>query len=281
MELFLRKIVTSDTQLLCMGNLPPLFIRDGKLTVFVQNYYLVNKAALEGFSIFIRNRIRFERWWLKFTASKVKRFIVQTETMAVLLKKSLCREADVFPFVDLTIVDSTELICNHSETKFDFLYVASGEPHKNHAQLILAWVALAKLNHFPRLCLTIDKQLFPDLCEWIETRVGKYHLKVELISGLPPKEIQLLYKKTRALIYPSKFESFGLPLLEAVNVGMPVLASDSSYVYDVINPSMVFDPDSSESIAASVIAFTYQRASFSGIFYNSQEFLSDVFELDN
>lgn len=277
-ELCLRKRFKPENQLLCMGNLPPLLTRNAKLTVFVQNYYLVTKESLEGFSLFIRTRIRFERWYLRYTASNVNRYIVQTETMARLLKNTLNRVADVLPFIDLIPVNSTKGICSKTEKQFDFLYVASGEPHKNHKQLLLAWIDLAKLNYFPRLCLTVDKNHFSELCEWIDACVRQHHLNVEVVSNLSPEEVQMLYKKSKALIYPSKFESFGLPLIEAVSMGLPILASNLSYVYDVINPSMVFDPNSSESIALSVMNFLNHNASFSVKFYTSQEFLNEVFE---
>ena len=277
-EFSLLKIIKPEDQLLCMGNLPPLLTRCANLTVFVQNNYLVNKESLMGFPFFTQARIRFERWWLRLSASKVNRFIVQTETMAKLLNKTLNRVADVVPFIDLTPMSTNKNIGSQIEKLFDFLYVASGEPHKNHKQLLLAWIDLAKLNHFPRLCLTIDKQHFPKLCEWIDVCVSQHNLKVEIVSNLSQEKIQILYKKSKALIYPSKLESFGLPLIEAVSMGLPVLASDLSYVYDVINPSMVFDPNSSESIALSVMNFSNHNASFSVKFYTSQEFLNEVFE---
>lgn len=278
MELCLWMKIKPESQLLCMGNLPPLFAWNGKVTVFVQNYYLVNKESLEGFSFFIRSRIRFERLWLRLLAPNVNRFIVQTETMAMLLKKTLHRTAEVLPFVDLTPVNTTRTKANLAEKEFDFIYVASGEPHKNHEQLLLAWINLAKLNYFPRLCLTVDKHYFPTLCEWIDACVKQHHLKIEIVNNLSQQEVQMWYRKSKVLIYPSKFESFGLPLIEAVSMGLPVLASDLSYVYDVINPSMVFDPLSSESIASSVMNFSNHNASFAVQFYTSLEFLNEVFE---
>lgn len=278
MELCLWMKIKPESQLLCMGNLPPLFACNGKVTVFVQNCYVVNKESLEGFPFFNRSRIRCERLWLRLLAPNVNRFIVQTESMAMLLKETLNRAAVVLPFVDLTPVNSTRTKANLAEKKFDFIYVASGEPHKNHEQLLLAWINLAKLNYFPRLCLTVDKNHFSGLCEWIDACVRQHHLNVEVVSNLSLEEVQVLYKISKALIYPSKSESFGLPLIEAISMGLPVLASDLSYVYDVINPSMVFDPLSSESIASSVMNFSNNNASFSVKLYTSQEFLNEVFE---
>ncbi len=54
------------------------------------------------------------------------------------------------------------------------------------------------------------------------------------------------------LIFPSVTESFGLPLIEAADCGMKILASDLPYVYDVVKPSIVFSPYNKVSIADAV-----------------------------
>lgn len=277
MELSLYKMIKPDDQLLCMGNLPPIFARSKEVIVFVQNCYLVNKELLKDFSFFVRSRIRFERWWLRFSASNVTRYIVQTKTMAHLLKKTLNRVADVLPYADLTYDASNKAVASSVEKQYDFIYVASGEPHKNHKQLLLAWIRLAQLNQFPSLCLTLSRNQFPELYQWIGVMVKQHCLNIEIVSELSHQQVEDMYKKSKALIYPSKLESFGLPLIEAVSMGLPVLASDLSYVYDVITPSMVFNPNSSESIALSVMNFTYQSASFSVEFNTSAGFLNEVF----
>ena len=64
-----------------------------------------------------------------------------------------------------------------------------------------------------------------------------------------------LYKNSRALIYPSTLESFGLPLLEAATCGLPVLASELDYVRDIVSPAVTFDAGSAVSIARAVRRF--------------------------
>jgi glycosyltransferase involved in cell wall biosynthesis len=50
-------------------------------------------------------------------------------------------------------------------------------------------------------------------------------------------------------------ESFGLPLIEARQAGLPILASELDYVRDVVDPEQTFDPDSPMSIARAVKRF--------------------------
>jgi glycosyltransferase involved in cell wall biosynthesis len=66
---------------------------------------------------------------------------------------------------------------------------------------------------------------------------------------LDPRE---LYFNCPYLIFPSIMESFGLPLIEAAESGMKVLASNLPYVYDVIIPSLTFGPLDKISIADAV-----------------------------
>jgi glycosyltransferase involved in cell wall biosynthesis len=136
-----------------------------------------------------------------------------------------------------------------------FVYVASGEPHKNHRPLIEAWCLLAKEGLFPSLCLTLDETRFARLYKDIDELRQRYDLKVTNAAELSHKDVLALYKKADALIYPSTFESFGLPLIEARQAGLPVLAAELDYVRDVIDPEQTFDPESPISIARAVKRF--------------------------
>jgi glycosyltransferase involved in cell wall biosynthesis len=83
----------------------------------------------------------------------------------------------------------------------------------------------------------------------------RHGLNVTNAGELPHQDILSLYQKAGAIIYPSTFESFGLPLIEARQAGLPVLASELDYVRDVLNPEQTFDPESSKSIARAVKRF--------------------------
>jgi glycosyltransferase involved in cell wall biosynthesis len=74
-------------------------------------------------------------------------------------------------------------------------------------------------------------------------------------NSVPSGQISGLYAQCGALIYPSLFESFGLPLLEARLAGVPILAAERDYVRDVITPAVSFDPESSLSIARAVMRY--------------------------
>lgn len=252
-----RQVAAGDV-VLCFGNLPPIFKLSGHVVVFVQNRYLVDHVPLSGFPFKARLRVTVERLWLSFMVKNVDEFIVQTPSMKNLLEvRTGGIPVSISPFVKdhdgfVRKERSPEV---YKEKDFDFLYVASGETHKNHRQLIEAWCLLANQGLFPSLTLTLNRAHFAGLCSWIEQKVEQFRLNVKNAGNVPHDQIKRLYARAGALIYPSTFESFGLPLIEAKQAGLPILASELDYVRDVVDPEQTFNPESAISIAKAVKRF--------------------------
>jgi glycosyltransferase involved in cell wall biosynthesis len=80
-------------------------------------------------------------------------------------------------------------------------------------------------------------------------------LNVTNVGIISAQELERVYKQSLALIYPSEFESLGLPLIEARCAGLPILASERDYVRDAVDPEETFDPGSPVSIARAVKRF--------------------------
>jgi len=258
-EKWLAQSVGPDDVVLCFGNLPPLFKSRGHVVVFVQNRYLVDDVKLNGFPLRARLRLAMERLWLSSKMLNASEFIVQTPSMKRLLEIMARGRVPVqaLPFV----AEPDGYVRNvpppkvKKENDCDFVYIASGEPHKNHRQLIEAWCLLATEGVFPSLKLTLEKTHFAELCSWMGEVIEQYRLNVENVGSMPHDQVKQLYNCAGALIYPSTFESFGLPLIEARLAGLPVLASELDYVRDVLDPEQTFDPESSISIARAVKRF--------------------------
>lgn len=258
-ERWLANNVEQEDVVLCFGNLPPLFKLRGHTVVFVQNRYLVESIGLSGFSLKTRLRLSVERLWLTFRMRNVDEFIVQTPSMKSLLEKKVKDRSHVhvFPFTENQDEYFRKVLKSSSSKEQDayFLYVASGEPHKNHRQLVEAWCILADEGIFPSLRLTVGNESFAELCLWMQKKVELHRLNIENSGNVHPDQVRHLYKGAGALIYPSTCESFGLPLIEARQAGLPVLASELDYVRDVIDPEQTFNPESSVSIARAVKRF--------------------------
>lgn len=260
-ERWLADNVCPRDVVLCFGNLPPLFKLRGRVVVFVQNRFLIDDVRLDDLTLRDKVRLSIERLWLSARMGNADEFFVQTPEMKRLLTiRTQSNRPDlvkVVPFVAepngyaRSLAQSVVL----KGESFDFLYVATGGAHKNHRSLIEAWCLLAEEGVFPSLRLTLDESQNQDLCRDIEEMRQRHKLKITNYGTLSHSEILSLYTKIDALIFPSTFESFGLPLIEARQAGLRVLAPELDYVRDVLDPEQTFDSKSPVSIARAVKRF--------------------------
>jgi glycosyltransferase involved in cell wall biosynthesis len=279
-ELKLFFIRRADKKVLYFGNLPPLLRPNGYTTVFLQNRYLIDFVALHGFSWKTKVRIWLERGLFFLRCRNVNQFVVQTHTMKNLLTdyigNSICVKIIPFARVKFSRDDKYSLSNQKADKFFSFVYPASGEPHKNHANLIYAWVELANKGIFPALYLTLNAAEFPGLTSWIAEKTLKHNLKVFNMGALGPQELHTLYGRVEALIFASCFESFGLPLIEAQELGLPILAAEVDFVRDVVSPVETFDPLSEISISRALMRFMGSEVLPEKI-YNGREFINEIF----
>jgi glycosyltransferase involved in cell wall biosynthesis len=90
------------------------------------------------------------------------------------------------------------------------------------------------------------------LIRYILNSISRFSLNISLLGVLDGIGMKNLYSNSGALIYPSLVESFGLPLLEAKTIGMPIIAADLQYVWDVVEPAYVFNPHDKNSISRAI-----------------------------
>jgi len=259
-ERWLSKNVKPDDYVLCLGNLPPLFKVKGRVVLFIQNLHMGKRIKINGFGFYMKLRILIERFWLYNQIKNTDEILVQTPTMERVLELNQYDniKVTVKPFLESAedvFCEGTNSFENDDCSNRIFLYVASGGVHKNHRALIEAWCLLADEGIYPMLKLTLDAVEFSALCEWINQKKIDYGLRLENKGFLEKEKISMLYKSVDALVYPSNHESFGLPLYEAMQVGLPILASELDYVRDAVDPGEVFDPASAMSIARAVKRF--------------------------
>jgi glycosyltransferase involved in cell wall biosynthesis len=252
----LRSLAKEDSAILCLGNLPPLHELKGRVYLFVQNRYLCDAASVAGFPWRKRLRIRAERRFLLRYAHHADVVIVQTPSMRECIRTTLRVDALVAPFFEggsaLNSVQKERRPAAAPGGKF--LYVATGEPHKNHRTLLEAWRLLAEDGLFPELHLTLSPSEFAAINL---DSMAAHGQKPSIMNHhqLDREALSALYRQVDALIYPSTMESLGLPLIEAKLAGLPVIAPEVDYVRDVIVPDETFDPDSPRSIARAVKRF--------------------------
>lgn len=245
-----------DCLVLCFHGLPPLLPNRAKNLVFQQNRNYLGLNPLSEFSGRVRIRLLVERMLSKAFRHRVSKYVVQTSTMQRELMHwfrsgrtdAKGPDAAILPFMHFPL-NASAVPTAHA--RWDFAYVADGEAHKNHRNLLAAWILLAQEGLRPSLALTLTKR-DERLAQEIDEAVRIYRLSITNLTELSRAEIFRLYEDSRALIFPSTSESFGLPLVEATRAGLPIIASELDYVRDVCTPVQTFDPRSPTSIARAV-----------------------------
>lgn len=84
------------------------------------------------------------------------------------------------------------------------------------------------------------------------------HAQVELVGHLAHGELQKLFRRSRAIYFPTGLESFGYPLAEARASGQPVIARDTDQNWEIAGPALCGytqgDPDSLRSAVKAALA---------------------------
>lgn len=132
---------------------------------------------------------------------------------------------------------------NNVKAKGYYLFVGTVQPRKNLARLIKA------MEKFPgRLVIAGGKGWDADSIYSLPKKLG-IEDKVKFLGYVPEKDLPGLYFGAQAFVFPSLFEGFGLPILEAQACSCPVLTSNLSSMPEVAGKGAIYvNPYSVESI---------------------------------
>lgn len=123
-----------------------------------------------------------------------------------------------------------------------FLYLGTLKPSKNIPFLIKSFATFSQTNSKYKLVIAGKKGwLFDDIYQTVKKL--KIENKVIFTDFVSETEKWHLYKQTQALIIPSSYEGFGMPALEAMSVGTPVISSNITSLPEVVGDSgILVDP---------------------------------------
>ena len=147
-------------------------------------------------------------------------------------------------------IDHTVFRPGDDEREPIVLYPARGWPHKNHARLFQAFGALRETRPQLRLILTGGGL----------ERLEPLPEGVENLGSVPASQLASLYRRAACLVYPSLYEGFGIPPLEAMACGCPVAASNAGAIPEVCGDAAVlFDPTDVEAMGAAMLEADSRR----------------------
>lgn len=137
------------------------------------------------------------------------------------------------------------------------LFVGTLFPYKNVDRLLEAFALLKSSGRAPADLRLRVAGRDPDGTQRprLEVLAAKLALEasVEFLGSVPHDGIADLYRRARAFVFPSAVETFGLPVLEAMAAGVPVIASDRMSVPEVVGDAgVVVDPDQPSAMARAI-----------------------------
>ena len=226
-----------------------------------------------GYHYFPAAHTRGQRWYLKLstrwsasaateliavsqaTAADLKRFYgVSTQKINVVYEAPTQNSASA-PAENLAVLARYQLQRPYA------LYVGTIQPRKNLARLIQAAAKLYEANLWDcDLVLAGGTGWLSQSSERLVTKLGLTE-RIHFIGYVPDAELPALYAGARFFCFPSLFEGFGLPVLEAQQYGAPVMTANNSSLPEIAGDAAILvDPMDVDAIAAAMLRLSQDEA---------------------
>lgn len=142
-----------------------------------------------------------------------------------------------------------------------FLYPAASYPHKNHLLLLNAFEKVLSVHPKALLVLTgarayLESATAKQMEARIDEEIAKLGIRASIrrLGFVPADDLDALYQEAIATVFPSKFEGFGAPVLEAMSRACPVVASNVSALPEVVSDDgLLVSPDNADEWAETMI----------------------------
>ena len=241
------------TSVLTFGNVPPpIRMKCLTYTIF-HNILILNNNHL---SFHRRMLYSLKNLYIRLLSKNTDFWIIQSiETQKELLSQNWDRPKKMIiaPFWKTSCVSHEE---SEKRQDLSFLYPCSPVEHKNIKRLLIAWENAFRKNQEIKLYVTLTSSWFS------ENKIRYSEINIYPLGFLDNAELNKWYHKCEFVIFPSYCESFGLPLIEGIENGCKIIASDLPFTHSIIDPFMVFDPFDTKSIEEAIIQAVTQDQGF-------------------
>jgi glycosyltransferase involved in cell wall biosynthesis len=237
---FLNKLIKDNdfSCLLVFGNFPPSIRIKIPTYLYFQNTLLADATYDSLAPLSVRLKLIVQRFLIKINIKNIDFILFQTNTVKkIFLAKYTFNSYNCFvlPFfnIDKSNFDKSKKV------ESTYIYVSSNAYYKNYKNLLIAWELFSKDNPKSKLYLTIDKPVNFELF---------IYNSVIFLGQISHNEILKITNKCEYCLFPSFTETIGLGLVEAYIYKLKIICSNLPYVYDVVKPSLTFDPNNPISI---------------------------------
>jgi glycosyltransferase involved in cell wall biosynthesis len=163
-------------------------------------------------------------------------------------------------FVSNLDLDQETQNCNFDFSKPYLLFVSTIEPRKNIESIIQAFNWLKQNHKIEHQLVLIGKKgwKYAPIFEAIQS--SPWQNEIHHLNYLSDELVALFYSKADVFVYPSYYEGFGLPVLEAMTLGTPVVASNTSSIPEVAgDAAILIDPNDFMQIAKAILKVISDR----------------------
>ena len=161
----------------------------------------------------------------------------------------------------LPIIPNCEYSLNNNYKRVSnrMIYVSTGFEYKNHFRLIQAFCASHTLHNRGTLVLTVDKK-FEKLSKFIKSKI-ELGFPIINLGELKREKIIEEYLKSEFVIFPSLTESFGLGIVEGLNLGCKLIGANLPYTHSIAKTNYLFDPYCVDSISEQISKSFFNKQS--------------------
>ncbi len=206
---------------------------------------------------------------IKYFSGKIRKSITKADSIIAVSNFTRSRIGDIF---GEKVADKVKVIYHGSEIdeiieekplfaipKNYFLFVGTVEPRKNLSTLIKGFSLIKEKNVGMKLILAGREGA---RSSEILRLISDLKLEKDIITTgyIKREELKFLFKNAIALVFPSHYEGFGLPVLEAASLGIPSLVSDIEVFREIFKDyPLYFEKDNDESLADKLNLITSDR----------------------
>jgi glycosyltransferase involved in cell wall biosynthesis len=156
--------------------------------------------------------------------------------------------------------DEGKTLSKHKIKNPFLLYVGNAYPHKNLEGLLRVFKKIRPEDKYKNLQLVLvgkDDYFYTRVRKYAEElklwQAGKDNNSVVFPGFVSDQDLEILFKLARAYIFPSFYEGFGLPPLEAMAKGCPVISSERTSLPEILGEAAIyFDPDNEEDMSEKI-----------------------------